>query len=342
MYNKQYFAERNAETIDEDKAFMARVAWLYYQENLTQQQIAKKLGITRLRVNKLLSNARKEDIVQIRVLGPMAGCFELEAMLETEFALKDCVVVPTSQNPWMIRDMIGVACANYLANSLSPGDVLGTAWGSTVFDVARHLKPMHIDNFSVVSLLGGLANDPPSLNPFDIAKTVADKCGGKCYYLFAPSIVDSKEIRDAIMSDGRFKSTFEIAQQASKALLGIGEATEDAILVKTGFIDASKMAELRQRGAVGDLLGRFFDIDGSLIEHSINDTVIGLDLEEIGKIDVVIGVAGGPSKIKPILGALRGRRINVLVTDEVTAQAILDTNVEYQEANVNLSGGVNP
>ena len=328
MYSKKYLTGNAPEGIDEDRAFMARVAWLYYEEGLTQQQIAKRLGITRLRVNKLLSNARKEGVVQIRIVGPMAGCFALETKLKTEFGLQNCIIVPTPDDPLMIRDMIGIACANYLTKSLTSGDVLGTAWGSTVFDVARHLKSMEIDNFSVVSLLGGLTNDPPSLNPFDIAKTVADKCGGKCYYLFAPSIVDSREIRDAIMSDGRFRSTFEIAQKASKALLGIGEATEDAILVKTGFINASKMAELRLKGAVGDLLGRFFDIDGRLIEDDINDKVIGLSLEDIRTIDVVIGVAGGSSKIRPILGALRGRHINVLITDEVTAQSVLDANVK--------------
>jgi deoxyribonucleoside regulator len=328
MYSKKYLTGNAPEGIDEDRAFMARVAWLYYEEGLTQQQIAKRLGITRLRVNKLLSNARKEGVVQIRIVGPMAGCFALETKLKTEFGLQNCIIVPTPDDPLMIRDMIGIACANYLTKSLTSGDVLGTAWGSTVFDVARHLKSMEIDNFSVVSLLGGLTNDPPSLNPFDIAKTVADKCGGKCYYLFAPSIVDSREIRDAIMSDGRFRSTFEIAQKASKALLGIGEATEDAILVKTGFINASKMAELRLKGAVGDLLGRFFDIDGRLIADDINDKVIGLSLEDIRTIDVVIGVAGGSSKIRPILGALRGRHINVLITDEVTAQAVLDANAK--------------
>lgn len=328
MYSKKYFTGNAPEGIDEDRAFMARVAWLYYEEGLTQQQIAKRLGITRLRVNRLLSNARKEGVVQISIVGPMAGCFDLETKLKTEFGLQNCIIVPTPDDPLMIRDMIGIACANYLTKSLTSGDVLGTAWGSTVFDVARHLKSMEIDNFSVVSLLGGLTNDPPSLNPFDIAKTAADKCGGKCYYLFAPSIVDSREIRDAIMSDGRFRSTFEIAQKASKALLGIGEATEDAILVKTGFINASKMAELRLKGAVGDLLGRFFDIDGRLIEDDINDRVIGLSLEDIRTIDVVIGVAGGSSKIKPILGALRGRHTNVLITDEVTAQAVLDANAK--------------
>lgn len=328
MYSKKYLTGNAPEGIDEDRVFMARVAWLYYEEGLTQQQIAKRLGITRLRVNKLLSNARKEGVVQIRIVGPMAGCFALETKLKTEFGLQNCIIVPTPDDPLMIRDMLGIACANYLTKSLTSGDVLGTAWGSTVFDVARHLKSMEIDNFSVVSLLGGLTNDPPSLNPFDIAKTVADKCGGKCYYLFAPSIVDSREIRDAIMSDGRFRSTFEIAQKASKALLGIGEATEDAILVKTGFINASKMAELRLKGAVGDLLGRFFDIDGRLIADDINDKVIGLSLEDIRTIDVVIGVAGGSSKIRPILGALRGRHINVLITDEVTAQAVLDANAK--------------
>ncbi len=326
LYREGHVTGTELGNLDEDRAFMARVAWLYYEEGLTQQQIAKRLEITRLRVNKLLSGARKEGIVQIRIVGPMSGCFDLEARLKDRFGLKDCIVVPTPQDPSAIRSMIGAACADYLAKSLVPGDVLGTAWGSTVFDVAGHMKPMKVDDLSVVLLLGGLTNEPPCLNPFDIAKTVADKCEGKCYYLFAPSIVDSKEIRDAIMSDGRLKSTFEIARRATKALLGIGEATEDAILVKTGFIDASKMAELRQKGAVGDLLGRFFDINGKPVEDDINDRVVGLSLEEIGRIDLSVAVAGGPSKVRPILGALRGKHINTLITDEVTSKAILRTD----------------
>lgn len=321
--------ERNGgKIIGEDRAFMARVAWLYYEEGLTQQQIAKRLGVTRLRVNKLLSRAREEGVVQIHIVGPMAGCFSLEAKLKDGFGLKDCIVVPTPEDAKMVRSVIGAACANYLAKSLHEGDVLGTAWGSTVFEVARYLKPIKVADLSVVLLLGGLTNDPPSVNPFDIAKTVADKCGGKCYYLFAPSIVDSREIRDAIMSDGRLRSTFEIARQAKKALLGVGEATENAVLVRTGFINASKMTELRLKGAVGDLLGRFFDIHGRPIESDINDRVIGLTLEEVRDIKLTIGVAGGPSKVRPILGALRGKYLDVLVTDEQTAGAVLAANAD--------------
>lgn len=302
---------------------IARVAWKYYNEGMTQQEIADEFGVSRFKIMNILSEARDKGLIKIQFLSPIFNCLSIESELKEKYNLSDVVVIPTPCNSSDLKKVLGIAGSNYLQNHIKPGDKIGTAWGGTVFEVAKYFPPMKVENVTIVLLLGGLTSESVSLNPYDVAQKIAEKLGALCYYIFSPAIVDSEEICKAILSDRKIQSALEMANSVNKALVGIGEVSDEAALIKTNYISKDKMAKLRKKGAVGDILGRFFDINGSPVRSDLSNRIIGLDLEKVRNIDTVIGVAGGKKKVKSIYGALKGNYLDVLITDEDTAKKLL-------------------
>jgi DNA-binding transcriptional regulator LsrR (DeoR family) len=307
---------------------ITRVAWKYHKEGLTQKEIADKMDISRFKVMDLLSEAKEQGIVEIRINSPFYNCLSIESKLAEKFGLMEAFVVPTpnSNKSADVRKMIAAGGSNYLETLINSGDRIGVGWGQTLFETVKEF-PFRADDYKDIKIAlmwGGLTSKARSLSPYDVAKNLADKVGGECYYIFAPAIVDSEILKEAILSDQRVQSVFEEARKADKALLGIGQVNLQTSLFQTGYISEKQIKKLKEKGAVGEILGRYFDIDGKAIESEINDLIIGLGLEEISKIDKVVGFAGGEDKIESIYGALKGRYIDVLVTDEVTAEKILE------------------
>lgn len=307
----------------EDSETLARIAWYYYRDGKTQQEIGVLLGMTRQRVMYALRRAQNTGIVEIRLEHPSAARLNLEKQLRTLFGLTDCVVVPTPSSFGRAREEVGRAAAQYIARVVRPGEVLGTSWGRTLHEVAVHLPRLSIPGLSVVLLNGALAHGPVGMGPFDLASAIGDRFGAPCTFLLVPAVVDSQQIRKAIISDGAIADALMLARRAHKAVLGIGSVADDAALVEAGVLTPEAMSSLRARGAVGDVLGRFYDLLGRPVDSEIDDRVIGLDRTELQRIPTRIAVAEGAVKVPGILGALRGGYANVLITDEATAQAVL-------------------
>jgi DNA-binding transcriptional regulator LsrR (DeoR family) len=306
------------------KRLIAKVAWLYHKAGLTQQQIADRLDINRVRVSKLLATALEEGVVKISVISPYVEAFELERELCSRFGLKEAIVVPRMDSPKALRQAIGLASAQYLEQILTDDDILGTAWGSTVSEVARQLRPERsLPNLTVIQLMGGLSHATSNINPLDITQIIAEKYKAKHMTLYAPAVVDSKKIRDILLSEQSIKKAIETAKQSTKALVGIGPANEQSTLVQSGFADQSSLQGVIEKGAVGDIVGRFYYTDGQPVASDLDDRTISLELACIKKIPFVIGVAGGPHKVNAICGALRGGYLDALFTDDNTASSIL-------------------
>lgn len=306
-----------------DTGLLARIAWHYYRDGKTQEEIGRLLGMSRQRVLRALSQARELGIVQIRVEHPAVSCLELEARLKQVFGLPEAVVVPAPASARPAVGEVGRAAADYLVRIVRPGDVLGTAWGRTVHHVVQHLPRKVVPGLKVVLLLGALAKGPAGMDTFDLAQGVADHLGATCTFVYAPAIVDSAEIRAAIVQDSTIRAALGLARHATKAILGIGDTTDQAALIQAGLLTPAMMAALRARGAAGDILARFFDTHGRPLRSELDDRIIGLDLDALRQIPMKIAVAHGPTKVAAILGALRGRHIDVLITDEGTAAAVL-------------------
>lgn len=316
-------ASRMLESGEEhDKALMARVAWLYYNHGLTQQAIGDMLGFSRNKVLRLLARARDEGIVQIRVDHPSIRYMELEERLTAAFGCREAVVVPTGDSPEQTLEALGQFGAMYLERTVAPGDSIGTAWGVTLREVARHLRPRPLSDVTVVQLMGGLHADG-LVNPLDVARVVAEKFDGRLQTLYTPAIVDAPEIREALLSDNTIAQTLAAGAAVRKALVGIGDVTDDSSLVRWQALSVADMAELRRLGAVGDILGRHFDAAGRPVDTPLSLRTVGISLDALKSIPHVIAVAGGPRKAKAIAGALRGGYVDTLVTDHDTARALL-------------------
>lgn len=304
--------------------FLVRVAWLYYKEGLTQANVAKRLNTTRARIIKALNVALAESLVEINLRHPRYNLLALETQLVDAFGIDDAVIVPTPEDASHLKKSLAQACALYLQRTLQDGDVVGAAWGSTVHGVAEYLPPMALKNISVVMLLGGLSTAINEFNPNDTSRLLAEKLSARCFYMPVPAVVGSAELKDFLLRDSLIQAAFEMARYANRLLVGIGDTTYEARLLRTGFIDAPSLHKLCARGAVGDLLARYFDAQGKRVGHEMDGRIMGLDLDDLKERNNVIAVAGGPAKVDAVLGALRGGYVDIIVTDEVSASAVLE------------------
>ena len=309
---------------EEDEQLRVRVAWLYFMEGLTQADIAAKLGITRLRANRLLGEARESGLVNIQVNARLASCVALERQLVQETGLKDAVVVPTPADPDQIPAVLGRATAEYLARHLGENRVrgLGIGWGTTLRETIRHLRSANLTDLSINSMMGGLTYGL-ELNTFEIASEFARRVNGQCNYLAAPIYAGSPRSRDTILAQDVFRETFQRLATNDVALLSAGDLSRRSLLIRYGLPRDVTVDSLRAAGAVGDIMGTFLDARGQPVRHAVNKRVIAAPIEMLREIATVIVASGGLNKTAILAAVLRARLCSVLVIDELTARAAL-------------------
>lgn len=309
---------------EEDEQLRVRVAWLYFMEGLTQADIAAKLGITRLRANRLLGEARESGLVNIQVNARLASCVALERQLVQETGLKDAVVVPTPGDPDQIPAVLGRATAEYLARHLGENRVrgLGIGWGTTLRETIRHLRSANLTDLSINSMMGGLTYGL-ELNTFEIASEFARRVNGQCNYLAAPIYAGSPRSRDTILAQDVFQETFQRLATNDVALLSAGDLSRRSLLIRYGLPRDVTVDSLRAAGAVGDIMGTFLDARGQPVRHAVNKRVIAAPIEMLREIATVIVASGGLNKTAILAAVVRARLCSVLVIDESTARAAL-------------------
>jgi DNA-binding transcriptional regulator LsrR (DeoR family) len=310
----------------ERRKLLFKIAKAYYEDGLTQEQIGKRLDLSRIKVSRLLRQAREEQIVQITVLPPPGSKADLERELAARYGLDEAIVVspPGQDQPTVVREL-GPAAADCLVRSLQGHRVLALTWGTTLLSVVDSLPAQNWPEMKVVQMLGGLGQPEAEVYGADLVHRMAQAFGARPRLLSAPGIVTTKLVRDALLADPQISSTLALAARADIALVGIGRPTPNSVVMQAGILTEEEFEQLEARGAVGDIALRFFDANGSPVEHEINDRIIGLDLEQLRGIPRVIGVAGGEKKWGVVRAALRGELIHVLVTDEGTATRLLES-----------------
>ncbi|WP_315115108.1 sugar-binding transcriptional regulator [uncultured Clostridium sp.] len=302
---------------------LIKVAYYYYKKGLTQAEIAEKMAMSRQRVNRLLKKAINENIVQIQIIDIDKYNLELETKLEEKFNLTQSVVI-SAMDEKNITSSLGIAGAEYLEKLIVKDDVIGVTWGKTLSEVANRLSYNNKLETPVVQLIGGMDIAFTALQPDEITRTIAEKLGGKPYLLYAPAIVENKETKSAIMSDKSLKTTFENMEQCNIIIAGIGELSTNNTLYKQTQFNEKYIEHLLSRQCVGDIGFRWYNENGEIVEHDYKDKTIGYDILENKSNALVIGIAGGESKYKAILGALKGNYLDVLITDSDMAKRLIE------------------
>ncbi|MBE2222212.1 MAG: sugar-binding transcriptional regulator [Anaerolineae bacterium] len=305
-----------------------KVATMYYEDNMRQTDIAKQLGLSQAMVSRLFNRAREEGIVRISVTTPKGIFVDLEKQLMGRYGLRDAIVVDcqNSDVEETIQRDIGAAASYYVETAINNGEIIGiSSWSATLLALVNSMHPVQRKkDVHVVEILGSVGNPSAEIHAAHITGRFADLVQGQAIYLPAPGIVGLKTTRDVLINDPYVHEAMAYFDRITMALVGIGSITPSPILKQSGNIFSDEELNLlREKKAVGDISQRFFDAEGNPVESSLNDRVISIELEQMKHVDRAIGMAGGSRKLAAIRAALRGGLINILITDNCTAEKLL-------------------
>ncbi len=305
---------------------MAKAAKMYFEWNLTQAEIARRLSLSQATVSRLLNRARAEDIVRISIQIPTGVNADLDEALIQKYGLRDAIVVDcmSADESQIMRD-IGAAAAFYVETTIKDDDIVGiSSWSSTLLALVDSMHQVSGKRgIKVVQILGGVGNPNAEVHATRLTGRLAGLVNGEAIYLPAPGIVGTEAALRVMLEEPYVQEAMRLFDQVTLALVGIGAVEPSNLLDLSGNVvpqDEQKL--LRRLGAVGDILLRFFDEQGAPVDGTINKRVVSMSLEQLGKIERSVGVAGGQRKYEAIRAALRGRYINVLITDVETAQKL--------------------
>ena len=312
--------------LDETR-LMAKVARMYYDQGIRQQEITERLNVHQSKVSRLLKRAREENVVRISVAAP-AGVFpELEDKLESMFHLQEAVVIDSDGDEERIVRDLGAAAAFYVETTIKPKMIVGiSSWSRSLFAMVETLHPTDAGSGGqVVQILGGVGNASTQYQVTALAQRFASLIGASPVLLQAPGVVGSNEARTVLARDPAVQEASALFKRLHLALVGIGSLEPSSLLASSGNIFSTReREELHRKGAVGDICFQFIDKNGILVNSPLMQRVIGIDLVTLKQAPRVVGIAGGPEKTRAILASLRGKWINVLITDRKTAENLIE------------------
>ena len=308
-----------------DLDLIGKSARLHYEFGLTHREISEMLGISRVKVTRLLRQARDIGMVQITVNSDASPYALLETGLVARYALDEAVVVPSFDEGQRQRAAVARGAAGYLQRVLRDGMTVTIGLSRTLALMPDFIvAPAHVDA-TFVPLGGGLSRTSHAVNAHESTERLAQLFGGRAEHLHAPAVMGSRDVAAALCGEPAIARALSAAAQADVALVGVGGMqTASVNLLAAGDITPAELDELRAAGAVGDIGARFFDRDGRPIAHELNDRLIGLTLDEITRIGIRVVAAAGPEKDTALRAALHARRATVLVTDHAMAGRLLE------------------
>lgn len=308
----------------ERRDFLIETAKLYYEQGLSQEDIARRFGISRSSVSLALKACREQKIVEIRIQDSPTAILRLQVELEERFHLSRALVVPAEADPERAKARVGQAAASFLEFELRDGLRVGLSWGTTLFQAVQQVRPLALSGIEVIQLHGGLGAEEPAIDAFGLAQSLAEKLHGRYRIIQAPISVGSREMRDLLVREPGIAETLRLASRADLALFGVGSnAPALSSLVRTGYLSAAESKRLLAAGAVGTVCGLHYDARGRPFHCPWNERVVGIEADALLRIPRRIGVAAGLGKAEALKAALLGGLINTLVTDEGLARALL-------------------
>ncbi|MEM3565124.1 MAG: sugar-binding domain-containing protein, partial [Candidatus Jordarchaeaceae archaeon] len=268
---------------------LVEVSKYYYEEQLTQAQIAKKFGLSRPKISRLLKLARETGLVKVIISNPFEDLHSLEKKLTSLFALKDVKVVFVPEaNDTLSKQITARESVSFIWRLFEPGDRIGVGWGVTIYEVVKNLPSSRLEGATIVQLSGGVDNAKTKNYANEIVQTLAQKLEAEAFTLPCPAMVDSKAIAEALMSDAKIKRVLELGRNCNKMVISIGVPGEDSCLTQAGYIKPEDLQRLQKEDAVGIMCNRFYNSKGEICDIDLDQRTLGIRLEDIKDADCVI------------------------------------------------------
>jgi DNA-binding transcriptional regulator LsrR (DeoR family) len=303
---------------------IVKISLMYHQRGMSQAQVARHLGLSQARVSQLLKAAVEQGLVETVVHVPAGMFSNLEDELERGYGLEEVTVVDAGPSGGGLKHALGTGAAPFVQLALEGAKVIGVAaWSETLLAAVEAMKPIAPEKGRfVVNVFGGFG--PSASQGYTrLMQRLAQLCGARPLFLLGPGVVADTRLRNALRREPQVQEVVSYYDRLSVLLVGIGAVPTAPVLRDMGYVSEEDQAELRANGAVGDVSLHFFDAQGRPVRSSLDDRVVGIELEQLRKVPRIVAVAGGPGKVDAIHAALRGRWIHSLITDLETAQTLL-------------------
>lgn len=320
--------------IENKNARLAHIAYLYYHEQMNQQDIAEETGVTRTLVSRMLNEAREKGIVSVCVKYPWRS-IELENQLKLLTGLDDAHVIvsdPKETNESLQKNL-GLSAAAYFDRHIKDGDTIGLSWGTALHHMVKQIHAENFSNSMVVQLIGATGSEAQPLDGPMLARMLSNRLGCGYYPLHAPLMVETVAVRESLIHDRTLQSTLQKAETADYAWVGIGSPLQGGYsLLREGYLSPQDIEFLIKEGVVGDVCAQLYNIQGKVLDDlHINQRTVGITLPALSHVKHVIGVSGGEGKKKAVLGAVRGAHINVLITDSTVAEYVIQAYTKQKK-----------
>lgn len=314
-----------------EEDMIVQLAWLYYVANLNQEEIAQRLGVSRFKINRLLARARETGVVRISIDHPTVATLEMGEAIARAFGLIECIVTPPlglvgdpAGEEGGARRAVGIAASAFLTRRIEEREhlIVGLAWGRTVAAMVDAMPALKKPDVRVVSLMGSLSRTART-NPFDCVHALAQRCGGEAYLLPAPFIADNEADYDVIMSQKLVMQSLALARQSDVIIASFGDASQSSFIATHDLLHGSEIDQLVRDGAMADMLGKFFDRDGAVVESALNRRTPGISIDDMRERELVL-LGAGVAKAAPLRALLRSGLVNRLIADGDLAGALID------------------
>lgn len=308
---------------DNKKRRLAEIAYMYYIDGMSQNEIAREYSISRSMVSTMLSEARAKGIVKIQIEDADLYCFDLQKKMEKIFGIKKVIIVPRlSKQESNLLYQLADGCIDYLNQVIEDNMTIAVSWGRTLYQIANRIRSKGKSNLTISPLVGGIGNEMNMYHSNVICDIMANNLGGNSLGLYAPVFVSNKEVKDVIFKDKSINKVIETSRNSDIAIVSIGNILS-SVMREIGTLSEEDVSKLLELGAIGDVNTFFIDRDGRVVESHLSERTIALTIDELKKIPKIIAVAGGLEKTEAIHAALKGKLMDVLITDEEVAKGIL-------------------
>jgi DNA-binding transcriptional regulator LsrR (DeoR family) len=310
---------------DPESSLAIRAVWLHYAGGLTQAAVAERLGIPSVKAHRLIARAVADGVVKVSIDGDIVECITLEDKLARRFGLDFCEVAPDLGEDGLPLRALGLAGSGFLRREIERGEhrVIGLGHGRTLAAAVQALPRLEAKDVRFVSLLGGLTRNYAA-NPYDVMHRLAERTAAQAYVMPVPFFANSVEDREVLLEQRGVREVFDLADRASLKVVGIGTVDRRAQLVSSGMIEPDEIDEVAASGGVGELLGHFFDAEGRIIATSLTARTLAAAFGA-PRTSRMVAIAGGAEKIAAIPAVLTSRCVAGLITDELTARALVGT-----------------